>query len=156
MKKIAMSMLLFLFIFMGGCGTALKSAGITAINFNIPVSITGGGYVGSPDGYIQPYGYYYPYSYVIVSNYSRYYLRVDRDGQQIATVPPQAEYKVATKVMYNEQVRIALSIYAYKLTADVKSYDYVGATTRQFSFYGNINEKRLETWQVRDYDLARP
>ena len=133
-----------------GCG----GKGVIAVNFNLPITMSGGGHSGPKDGFIQPYGYYYPYSSVVVSNHSDYYLWLNRDGAKIRMLPPQSEHRLDIRVLYNNNVRTVLTVNAYKLIADGK-YEYVGTHTDTFSFYGKMNEKRIGAWEINTRDFNR-
>ena len=132
-----------------GCG----GKGVMAINFNLPITMSGGGYSGSSDGF-QPYGYYYPYSSVVVSNHSDYWLWLNRDGAKIRMLPPQSEHRLDIRVLYNNNVRTVLTVNAYKLIADDR-YEHVGTYTKTFSFNGRMNEKRIGAWEINNHDFNR-
>ena len=156
MKKISILFLLFAVIFLVGCGPALQKMGITGINFNIPVTMSGGYGGGWDNTYNRPYGYYYQ-PRVVIKNLTPYALWVTQDGKNILRMPSGAERPIVIHVPYGVSSQIVITCTAYKLIDQTKDqWELIGATTRQFSFYGNVNNKRVEAWQIRNNNLQRP
>lgn len=97
------------------------------------------------------YGTYFIYSDVVVKNGSSYRLEVSASGAEkiggIDLMPGQ-EKIVGMKVNYMEQHNIVLTATAF--TNKGKLY---GTASRQFSFYGQAFQKRVDIWHIRNYDM---
>ncbi len=131
----------------------------TQLAFNPEIQMNGfGGAYGTSYSPTLRYGYYYPFAEIVVTNNTPYYLQPEQDGR--LKVLRDAQGQVYTTIAPGQSLRyhIAVPYYTSVPTAVVaKAFTpdgrFIGVADRKFYFYGNINQRLLESWVVNTYDV---